>query len=72
MAYDQTDLDNVETAIMAVAKGERIGQVSIGGKFIRYNEAQNGWEMLHRLRDIIRRDLGLIASRAFAKPKGRF
>ena len=40
MAYSQTDLDNIESAIIDLATGKRAVRVHIDGKIIEYGQAQ--------------------------------
>ena len=40
MAYSETDLESVKTAILALATGERVVKVSLGDKLIEYGQAQ--------------------------------
>lgn len=51
MAYSQTDLDNIEAAI-----AEGVSSVSVAGRTITYRSLDD----MIRLRDLIRRELGLI------------
>ena len=39
MAYTQTDLDNVQAAIVALGKGELIVEVSLDGRTTKYAQA---------------------------------
>lgn len=56
MAYTQTDLSKVESAIIALAAGERVVSVMTNGKNIQYGPAQI--EDLEKLRDTIKVELG--------------
>ena len=40
MSYTTTDLQNVQSAILALAKGERIVKVTIGDQSIEYGQSQ--------------------------------
>ena len=55
MAYSQTDLESVEAAILALAKGERIVTVSVAGNRVEYGQAD--LPQLRALRAEIRNDL---------------
>jgi len=62
MAYTSTDLSTVETAILALAAGQRAVQVTLSsGKTIRYAEAD--LSQLRKLRDEIRSEINSAASR---------
>lgn len=69
MAFTSTDLSNVEAAIVSLATGARVAQVSIGDKIIRYAESE--FEKLCSLRALIQQELGLVAPRTYAKQGGR-
>ena len=69
MAFDATDLANVEAAIVDLATGAREVEVTIGDKKVRYGEAD--LEKLQSLRTIIRMDLGTIYPRTYVKNAGR-
>ena len=53
-----------------LATGAKVVQVSIGGKFIRYQDTQK--DQLDALLNTIAIDLGLVQPRAYAKNKSRF
>ena len=55
MAYTQTDLDNIDQAILDFALGNRAGTVTIGGHTVEYAEVT--LEQLRALRDVIAVDL---------------
>lgn len=40
MAYTQTDLNNVQAAILSLATGDRVASLTIGGKTVQYGQAQ--------------------------------
>jgi len=69
MPYTETDLLNVEAAITALLTGNRAVQVSIAYKMVRYGDAT--LQDLQKLKLIIQKDLGLFASRTYAKQGGR-
>ncbi len=62
MAYTDTDLTNIQTAIMALATGTRVVSLSIGGKTIQYGQAQ--LNELKALRDEIKSEVNSTAGRA--------
>ena len=68
--YSQSDYDSLKAAYLELVQGKQVVQVAIGGKFIRYREAQ--LSAVERMLNIIAKDLGLTVSRAYAKQKGRF
>lgn len=55
MAFTATDLTEIETAIVAFAKGERVVQVILNGEEIQYNRAR--LPELIALRDQIKGEL---------------
>jgi len=61
MAFTNTDLTNVEAAIVALATGEREVSVSLGDKQIRYAEAEI--DKLRTLRTEIKTELQAGAGR---------
>ncbi len=65
MAFSSTDRANVEAALVALATGTRVVQVSIGGKNIRYSEADI--KELQDLLALIKQDSSTIIPRAYAK-----
>ncbi len=69
MAYTETDLASVETAITALLTGNRAVQVSIGDKNIRYGETT--LQDLQKLKTMIQQELGLFYTRTYAKQGGR-
>ena len=68
--YSQAEYDSLKAAYLELVQGVQVVQVSIGGKFIRYREAQI--PAIERMLNIMAKDLGLTVSRAYAKPIGRF
>ena len=68
--YSQSEYDALKSAYLELVQGIQVVQVSIGGKFVRYREAQI--PAIERMLNIMAKDLGLVTSRAYAKPKGRF
>jgi hypothetical protein len=69
MAFTQTDLETIETAIMKLTAGQKAVDVTIRGKSIRYVETS--LDQLQTLRVQIQRELGLVATRVYAKNGGR-
>ncbi|MFH0994063.1 MAG: gpW family head-tail joining protein [Pseudomonadota bacterium] len=69
MPYTETDLVNVEAAITALMTGKRAVQGSFADKMVRYGEVT--LQDLQKLKLIIQQDLGLFASRTYAKQGGR-
>ena len=68
--WTQSDFDNLKAAYLKLAAGEKVVQVSIGGKFVRYQDAQ-----IEHVRDLLSTmaaELGLSPKRVYAKPKGRY
>lgn len=62
MSYSQTDLENVQSAILSLATGERV--VSVGfadGKTVEYSRAD--LNKLNDLRSIIALEINLLANR---------
>ena len=68
--YSQSDYDNLLAAFKELVEGKQVVQVSIGGKFVRYREAQ--LSVVERMLKMMAADLGLVTSRSFAQQKGRF
>jgi hypothetical protein len=68
--YTQVEYDALKTAYISLLSGEKAIQVSIGGKFIRYQDSQI--KSVQSLLAAMELDLGIVVSRAYAKPKGRF
>ena len=69
MAYTETDLASVETAITALLTGNRAVQVSVGDKMIRYGETT--LQDLQKLKIMIQQELGQFSTRTYAKQGGR-
>lgn len=55
MSWTSTDLSNVEAAITELATGQRVVDLMIGGKTIRYQPAD--MDKLVRLRSLIQSEL---------------
>jgi len=55
MSYSQTDLTDIESAILKLQKGERVASVTYDGKTIRYTDVQ--LNDLLALRDRMRAEL---------------
>jgi hypothetical protein len=68
--YTQAEYDAMKTAYIALQSGSKVVQVSIGGKFIRYQDIQI--KEVKGTLDAMAVDLGLTVARAYASPKGRF
>ena len=60
MAYTATDLQNIQTAILALARGTRVVSVSVNGKTISYSPAQIN--ELRALRDEIKSEIATAAN----------
>ena len=70
MAYTQTDLDNIDAAILNMALGKRAGRVTIGGHTVEY--AAVTVDQLRDLRDIVAADLQTSYSpRTYSRNGGR-
>ena len=67
MAFTSTDLANVESAIIALARGTRVVSVDVNGKSINYGQADIS--KLESLRETIKSD---IASALTTVTTGRF
>jgi hypothetical protein len=61
MAYTQTDLDNVQAAILALAAGERVVRVSVGEMVVEYSQSR--LSDLKALRSEIRAELNAASGR---------
>lgn len=68
--YTQAEFDALKTAYIQLQSGAKVVQVSIGGKFLRYQDVQI--KEIKATLDAMAVDLGLMPGRAYAKPKGRF
>ena len=73
MAFTSTDLTAIEQAMVAIASGERVVEVTIAGKTIRYQAAD--LNKLQQLRNLIQADVnnsadgsGFIHSVSFKEP----
>ncbi|MCK9325570.1 MAG: hypothetical protein M0P69_08720 [Bacteroidales bacterium] len=69
MSWTQTDLDNLEVAIIAKNRGQRIVKATIAGKYIEYGDVPLS-DML-ALRTDMQFALGLAQRRTYAKNGGR-
>lgn len=68
--YTREEYDAARAALLKLTRGEKAVQVSIRGKFIRYQENQ-----LSALQDLVNSmaiNLGIAQRRAYAKHKARF
>jgi len=68
--YTQAEFDSLKAAYLQLQSGAKVVQVSIGGKFIRYQDVQI--KEIKATLNAIAAELGLVPDRAYAKPKGRF
>jgi len=68
--WTQSDFDSLKAAYLKLMSGEKVVQVSIGGKFVRYQDVQI--PQLKSTLNAMASELGLVVDRAFAKPIGRF
>ena len=59
MAFSSTDLTSIEAAITALATGERVARVTIGGKMIEYHPAD--LDKLLRLRGVVSAEVSAAA-----------
>jgi hypothetical protein len=73
MAFTSTDLTAIEQAMVAIASGERVVEVTIAGKTIKYQAAD--LNKLQQLRNMIQADVnnsadgsGFIHSVSFKEP----
>lgn len=69
MAFNSTDLANIETAIINLATGAHEVEVMIRNKKVRYAEVD--LSKLQQLRAIIQAELGTTYTRTYAKNAGR-
>jgi hypothetical protein len=68
--YTQSDYDSLKSAYIKLVSGEKTVQASVSGEFVRFQDAQIG--ACKALLQSIATELGLVTTRAYAKPKGRF
>ena len=68
--YTQSDYDSLKSAYLSLLSGAKTVQASVSGEFIRYQDIQI--PQCKALLDAMAVELGLVTSRAYAKPKGRF
>ena len=73
MAFTSTDLTAIEQAMVAIASGERVVEVTIAGKIIKYQAAD--LNKLQQLRNLIQADVnnsadgsGFLHSVSFKEP----
>jgi len=71
MAFTAANLTAVEAAMVAIASGERVVEVEIAGKTIRYQAAD--LDKLQRLRNLITADInagtaGFLQTASFKEP----
>jgi hypothetical protein len=73
MAFTSTDLAAIEAAMVAIASGERVVEVTIAGKIIKYQAAD--LNKLQQLRNLIQADVnnsadssGFLQSVSFKEP----
>jgi len=70
MAFTQSDITNIENAIVDMATGDRASMVTLeSGKIIRY--AETSIESLQSLLSTIKQSLGTVPTRAYARQGGR-
>ena len=68
--YTQAEFDQLKAAYIELQSGAKVVQVSIGGKFIRYQDVQI--KEIKGTLTAMAVDLGLVPDRAYAAPNGRF
>ena len=73
MAFDSTDLANVETAMIDLATGKRVVQIEVGGKTRQFQPAD--LNKLQKLRSLIQADVnnaadgsGFLQKTSFKEP----
>jgi len=64
MAFTQTDLDNIDAAILELATGTKAVRVTINNKTIEYQETSI--DQLQKIRAIVQADVGTGATRVYA------
>lgn len=69
MSWSQTDLDKVKDAILALATGERVTQVTVDGRTTQY--AATDLDKLKALRDEMQSELGNASPRPIRIRPGR-
>jgi hypothetical protein len=69
MAFTQSDLDDLETAIATYGTGRRVSQIQSGEKMTRYMEMSISG--LLKLRALMQAELGLSSPRTYARQGGR-
>jgi len=69
MAFTQTDRDNVQAAIVALALGQRITRLQIDGKLIEKQEITAA--ELQSLLSVIDAELGEFTTRSYMRNMGR-
>lgn len=64
MAFTQTDLNNIDAALVALATGERVEQVSVGGKNLKKSQITE--DGLIKLREYVARAVSAPVRRVYA------
>ena len=68
--FTEAEYTALKSAYISLLSGTKSIQVSIGGKFIRYQDVQI--KEIQNLLAAMELDLGKVVSRAYAESKGRF
>ena len=68
--YTQAEYDSLKAAYLKLLAGEKTVQASVSGEFIRFQDSQI--PRAKAMLDAMAVELGLVTTRAYAKPKGRF
>ena len=69
MAFTSTDLENIESAIVELATGQRVVSLTIAGK--TYQFAASNLDRLQQLRATIQAELAEVPVRTYAANGGR-